>query len=348
MDGLSVGLLAALVGLGGGIVMGMSVRLGDFCTLGAIESAVYGDDQTRLRMWGLALGVAILGTFLLAEFTGLSLAQSFYHSITWNPIASIVGGLMFGYGMAYAGNCGFSALARIGGGDLRALIVALVMAIFAGVTLGGPLALVREKLFAQTPADSDQGFASLFFGLTGLSPLILAAVVALGFFIWGISYRKLRAEKASVFWSIMVGLAIVSGWWGTNFLAQESLGGIDVQSHSYTAPLARTMSYAMISTAGGLNFSIGSVAGVILGGFLGSLIKGHFRWEACEDPQELGRQMMGAAFMGVGGVIALGCSIGQGLTAFSTLAYSAPVTIAAIVIGTIFGLRRLVSGFQPN
>ncbi|MDA1286776.1 MAG: YeeE/YedE family protein [Proteobacteria bacterium] len=348
MDGLSVGMLAALVGLCGGVVMGMSVRLGDFCTLGAIESAVYGDDQTRLRMWGLALGVAILGTFLLAEFTGLSLAQSFYHSIAWNPIASIVGGLMFGYGMAYAGNCGFSALARIGGGDLRALIVVLVMAIFAGVTLGGPLAYLRERLFPQGPSDGDQGFGSLFLSLTGLSPLILAGVVALGFFIWGISYRNLRESKASVFWAVMVGLAIVSGWWGTNFLAQDSLGGVDVQSHSFTAPLARTVSYAMISTAGGLNFSIGSVVGVILGGFLGLLIKGHFRWEACEDPQELGRQMMGAAFMGVGGVIALGCSIGQGLTAFSTLAYSAPVTVAAIIVGAIFGLRRLVSGFQPN
>jgi len=348
MDGISIGVLAALVGLFGGAVMGMAVRLGDFCTLGAIESAVYGNDQTRLRMWGLALGVAIFGTFLLAQFGVLSIDKTFYHAIAWNPLASIVGGLMFGYGMAYAGNCGFSALARIGGGDLRALVVAIVMAIFAGMTIGGPFAVVRETLFPQSAAVGTQGFGGLFAQATGLPALVLGAIVAAGFFVWGISYANLRAARSSVIWSMLVGIAIVSGWWGTSVLADQSLGGIDIQSHSFTAPLGRTMSYVMTSTAGGLNFSIGSVAGVILGGFLGSLMKGHFRWEACEDPQELGRQMFGAALMGIGGVIALGCSVGQGLTAFSTLAFSAPVALAAIAVGTVLGLRRLMTGFQPD
>lgn len=348
MDVFSVGMLAALVGLVGGMVMGMSVRLGDFCTLGAIESATYGGDQTRLRMWGVALAVAISGTFLLAQFSGFRVGATFYHSITWNPLASILGGLVFGYGMAYAGNCGFSALARIGGGDLRALVVAIVMAIFAGITLGGPLAYGRTYLFAQTQTENPQGFAELFATLTGLPPLATASILALGFLIWGLSHKGLREAPKSIFWSIAVGLAIVSGWWGTNLLSQTSLSAVDVQSHSFTAPLGRSLSYIMTSTAGGLNFSIGSVVGVILGGFVGSLIKGHFRWEACEDPQELGRQMFGAALMGIGGVVAMGCSIGQGLSAFSTLAYSAPVTLAAIIIGAIFGLRRLVTGFQPD
>ena len=107
MDALSTGMLAAIVGFGGGIVMGLAARLGDFCTLQAIESTLYGNNQTRLRMWGIALGVAILGTYLLVQFGILDLTQTFYHSIAWNPLASIVGGLMFGYGMAYTGNCGF-------------------------------------------------------------------------------------------------------------------------------------------------------------------------------------------------------------------------------------------------
>jgi uncharacterized membrane protein YedE/YeeE len=348
MEYYSVGLMAALVGLAGGTVMGMSVRLGDFCTLGAIESAVYGDDQTRIRMWGVALGVAIFGTFLLATYGGLKIEKSFYHSIQWNPLASIFGGLMFGYGMAYAGNCGFSALARIGGGDLRAMIVAIVMAIFSGMTLGGPLAYIREAVFPQKAASGGQGFGALISDLTGLPVLVVAGIVAAVFLGWGLSYGPLRKARTSLIWAVIVGLAIVSGWWGTSLIADDSLGAIDVQSHSFTAPLGRTMSYIMTSTAGGLNFSIGSVIGVIFGGFLGSLIKGHFRWEACEDPQELGRQMFGAALMGIGGVVALGCSVGQGLSAFSTLAYSAPVTLIAIILGTIIGLRRLVTGFQPD
>ena len=59
MESLSVGVFAALVGLGGGIILGLAARLGDFCTLGAIESAFYGNSQSRLRMWGVAIGVAV-------------------------------------------------------------------------------------------------------------------------------------------------------------------------------------------------------------------------------------------------------------------------------------------------
>ncbi|MDH3264986.1 MAG: YeeE/YedE family protein, partial [Paracoccaceae bacterium] len=102
------------------------------------------------------------------------------------------------------------------------------------------------------------------------------------------------------------------------------------------------------SSGNNLNFGVGSVAGVLLGAFIGSLFKGHFRWEACEDPRELGRQIGGAALMGVGGVVALGCSVGQGLSAFASLAYSAPVTLAAIVGGGLLGLRHMIQGFQPE
>jgi len=348
MELISIGLLAALVGLASGVVLGMAARLGEFCTLGAIESAFYGGNQTRARMWGIALGVAILGTFILVHLNVLSLGSTFYHSIQWNPFASIFGGLMFGYGMAYAGNCGFSALARIGGGDLRALVAVIVLAIFSLITLGGPLAELRVFLFPEIASDGPQGFTSLFSDLTSLPPIIIAAAISALLILWALAYPGLRAQPRSIFWGVMVGLAITGGWWGTSTLAHSSFDAIPVQNHSFTAPLGRSLIYLLTSSAGGINFSVGSVAGVALGGFIGSLIKGHFRWEACEDPQELGRQMFGAALMGIGGVIALGCSIGQGLTAFSTLAYSAPVTLGAIVVGALIGLKRLVAGFQPE
>jgi len=345
---MSAGLLAALVGIFGGVIMGLAARLGGFCTLGAIESWVYSNNQTRARMWGVTLGVAILGTFGLASAGMLDLGATLYHSITWNPIASILGGLIFGYGMAYTGNCGFSNLARIGGGDLRALVSCLVLAIFAYMTLNGPLAGIRVLIFPEETSNGMQGIAHLLAGWTGASPLIFAAVIALGLVVWGLVYADLRANPTAIFWSAMVGVAIVSAWWGTTLIAQQSLDATRVESHSFVAPLGRALFYGMTSSAGGINFAVGSVTGVMLGGFLGSLIKGHFRWEACEDPQELGRQMFGAALMGIGGVLALGCTIGQGITAFSTLSYSAPVTLLAIIIGAIIGLRRLVSGFQPE
>ena len=118
-------------------------------------------------------------------------------------------------------------------------------------------------------------------------------------------------------------------------------------SHSFTAPVGDMLLYLMTSSGGGLGFGIGSVAGVILGAVLGSWSLGHFQWEACDDARELGRQIFGAALMGVGGVTALGCSVGQGLTAFATLAWSAPVTLAAIGVGAALGLRYLIRGFAP-
>ncbi|WP_095588961.1 YeeE/YedE family protein [Actibacterium ureilyticum] len=348
MDVIPIGALAALIGLATGIVLGLAARLGDFCTLGAIEAATYGGDHTRLRMWGVVLGTAILSTFVLAEGGQVDLSQSFYHSIAWNPLASILGGLIFGYGMALAGNCGFGALIRFGSGDLRAMVVVVVMAITGFITLGGPLSELRIFAFPQRDADSMQGFAHLVAGQLGVSPLIFAALVAAAFFWWGLSHDGLRRDPRRVAWSVAAGLSVSFAFWGTSALNDQSFGAVGVEAHSFTAPLGRTLMWLMTSSAGGLNFGVGSVAGVFCGALIGSAIKRRFRWEACEDPRELGRQVTGAAMMGVGGVLAMGCSIGQGVSAFATLAYSAPVTLGAIWLGATYGLRRMIEGFQPD
>lgn len=348
MEQIPMGAWAALVGLIGGAVLGLAARLGDFCTLGALESAAYGEDQRRLRLWGVVLAVAITGSFVAEAMGWAEITHSFYHTVKWSPLASIVGGLVFGYGMALAGNCGFGALVRFGGGDLRALVVVVVMGIFAFVTLSGPLAPLRALIFDQQPADSPQGIAHWLSARSGLPPLVFALPIAAGFLAWGLSYKPLRTDKRRVAWGIAAGLAVVWCLVGTSFLFDESFGATGVEAPSFTAPLGRTILYFMTSTAGGITFSVGLVGGVLGGAFLGSLIRGLFKWEACEDPRELGRQVGGAALMGVGGTIALGCSIGQGVSAMSVLAFSAPVTLASIVVGGLIGLRQLIHGFQPE
>ncbi|WP_343079466.1 YeeE/YedE family protein [Ostreiculturibacter nitratireducens] len=348
MDGLPPGVLAALIGLAGGIVLGLAGRLGEFCTLGAIETAMYGEDQRRLRTWGIVLGAAIIGAFL-AEATGYAnLTATFYHTIAWNPLASIVGGLIFGYGMAMAGNCGFGALVRFGGGDLRSLVIVVVLGIFAFVTLSGPLAPLRAALFPQIDASTPQGIAHWLSARTGLPPLAFALPVGLAAFAWALAHAPLRQSPKRIGWGVAAGLAIVWCLAGTSWLHADTLGEIGVEGASFTAPLGRTIIFFMTSTAGGITFSVGLVAGVLVGAFTGSAFRGLFRWEACEDPRELGRQVSGAAMMGIGGTIALGCSIGQGLTAMSVLAFSAPVTLAAIGAGAALGLRHLIGGFQPE
>ena len=348
MDGIPYGVLAAVVGLVGGIVLGLAARLGDFCTLGALESAVYGQDQKRLRLWGIVLGVAILGTQLGALAGWINLSATFYHSIMWNPLASIVGGLIFGYGMAMAGNCGFGALVRFGGGDLRSLVVVVVMGIFGFIALSGPLAPLRVALFPQPAAIEPQGIIADLTGLTGIPPVAIIVLFAVGAFGWALSYAPLRQKPDMLGWGVAAGLAVVWCFAGTTWVDDQSLGAIGVEGPSFTAPVGRTLIFLMTSPAGGITFSVGAVVGVLLGALLGSTIRGLFRWEACEDPRELGRQVGGAALMGIGGVIAMGCSVGQGVTGFATLAWSGPVTLAAIAIGAIVGLRQLIGGFQPE
>jgi len=348
MEALSVGALSALVGLTAGIMLGLAARLGDFCTLGALEMAAYGGDQRRLRLWGIVLGTSIIGTFA-AEALGLAApTQTIYHTIAWSPTASVLGGLLFGYGMALAGNCGFGALVRCGGGDLRSLIVVVVIGISAFVTLSGPLSGIRVAVFPQTDSAGPQGFAHALSDATHVPPLVFALIVGSAAILWTVSHAPTRRDIRKMIWGGVAGLSVVWSLVGTTLLADASLGEIGVEGPSFTAPLGRTIIYFMTSSAGGLGFSVGIVAGVLLGAFLGSMARGLFRWEACEDPRELGRQISGAALMGVGGTLALGCSVGQGVTGMATLAYSAPVTLAAIAAGGLFGLRQLIRGFQPE
>jgi len=335
----------ALLGLLGGVVLGLAARLGRFCTLGAIEDALYAQDDTRLRMWGIAIGTAIIGSFALAATGLLQPEQTIYLAFAFQPLASILGGLMFGYGMALAGNCGYGALARLGGGDLRSFVIVLVMGLAAFATISGPLAYLRVAAFAQTPADAAPGMAQGLSGLTGLPVNGIGIAIGAAVLAMTLSAAPFRSNLRAVFWGVCVGLAIVSGWAGTQWVAVAGFAPTVVESHTFAAPLGETMLYAMTASGSSLSFGIGSVLGVLLGAFIGSLVKGHFRWEACEDPRELRRQIAGAALMGVGAVLAMGCSIGQGLSAISVLAYSAPLVMAGIFAGAGIGLRQLITGF---
>ncbi len=350
MDWLDTPLAPALAGLLGGVLLGLAARRGRFCTLGAIEDALYGQDWNRLRMWALALSLAIGATFLL-DFIGLiDREASLYSRLEWNPVSAILGGLTFGYGMAIAGNCGYGALARLGGGDLRSLVIVVVMGIAAYAVISGPLAGLRLSVFPVTPGDTGvaTGYADLIASGVSVAPLAPALALSAGLAALAFWERDFRRSPGLILWSGVAAIAIVSGWLATTLISRESFDVVGVESHSFTAPVGETMLYAMTSSAGGLSFGVGSVLGVILGAFIGSISLGQFRWEACDDAGELGRQILGGALMGIGGILALGCSVGQGLTAFSTLAYSAPVVLASIAVGAVLGLRQLVRGFAPG
>ncbi len=343
-------ILVAVVGLFGGVLLGLAARLGRFCTLGAIEDFLYGGSDTRMRMWVIAIGTAIIGSFGLIGAGIIDPGATYYLSIKWLPWASVIGGLVFGYGMALAGNCGFGAVARLGGGDLRSFVIVLVMGVSTYVVLSGPLAPIRDMLFPQTPVlpgEKPPGIAHATARWTGMSPTAIGIVIGFVLLAASVASRSVLENPKAIFWSVVVGIAVISGWAGTSWVANTGFEALPVVSHSFAAPLGESILWWMIGSAQPLSFAVGSVAGVWLGAFIGSLIKGHFRWEACEDPRELRRQIVGAALMGAGAVIALGCTVGQGISAFSMLAFSAPVTFFAIFAGASFGLRQLIVGFSP-
>ncbi len=345
-EGIADTTLAALVGLAGGIMLGLAARLGRFCTLGAIEDMLYQRSSVRIRMWLVAIGVAIVGTYSLIGLGAMQADSAIYLKFAWNPAASVIGGLVFGYGMALAGNCGYGALARLGGGDMRSFVIVLVMGISAYVTISGPLAWLRVALFPTPPLNGAPvpGMAQALAGLTGLPAVAIGLASGAALLALALASRRFTRRPGAVFWGAVVGLAIVTGWAGTSWIAANGFDPVPVESHTFSAPLGDTILYAMTASGSSLNFGIGSVLGVLLGAFAGSLIKGHFRWEACEDPRELRRQILGAALMGVGALLAFGCTIGQGVSAFSVLFFGAPVAFLSIIAGAPLGWRPRITG----
>lgn len=338
--------LAALLGLLIGIVLGLAARLGRFCTLGAIEDALYGDSTLRLRMWGIAIGVAIIGSFALLHIGMLDPAQTLYLGQKWSPAASILGGLTFGYGMALAGNCGYGALSRLGGGDLRAMVIVLIMGIAAYATLSGPLAPIRVALFPVTAAPAPSGMAHDIAGWTGIGVTAIGVTIGAMFVLVALASRQIWRKPGAVIWGGTVGACIVAAWAGTAWLSHYSFGETATAAPTFAAPLGEAVLWIMTASGQQVSFALGTVVGVWVGAMFGAALRGLFRWEACDDPRELRRQIIGAGLMGVGGVVAAGCSIGQGLSGMSLLAWSAPVTLAAIVAGAAIGLRQLITGFS--
>ncbi len=347
LDWLGEANTAALIGLMGGAALGLAARLGRFCTLGAIEDAIYGGDDRRMRMWIIAIAVAIIGTHTASALAFFDGEQTAYLDQVWNPVGTILGGLLFGYGMALSGNCGYGALARLGGGDLRAFVIVLVMGLSAYFVMSGPLAHSRVWLFpVATGASTPQGLTQML-ELKGIPPLATGLITGTILLITALWRRKMRRSYRYIFWGTIVGLSVVSGWIGTFWISTTGFDAEPVQSHTFAAPIGDTIFYGMTASGTALSFSVGSVLGVVFGAALGSGAKGHFRWEACDDPRELRRQILGAMLMGPGAIVAVGCSIGQGLSAFSVLAFSAPVTFFAIFVGAALGLKQLITGFAP-
>ena len=347
MGDLSATVVVAVAGLAGGIVLGLAARLGRFCTLAAVEDAMFAADYRRLRMWAFAIAIAMAGVAILSHTGLIDITGSLYHRQSLNPLAWIFGGLIFGIGMALCGTCGFGTLARVGGGDLRALFSFLILGIAAYMAIAGPTAEFRlsvlETFALSNGPEQAHTFTQAFDAYPGFAT-VLPFIIAAGLIVWSLGNPVFRSSIRSLFWGAAVGFAILFGWWATGWLGADPFDPAPIASYTFSVPLGQTLIYVMTMSSSTLTFGIGATFGVIVGAFAGALIRNEFRWEAPDDAREMRRHLLGAFLMGTGGVYAGGCTIGQGLSATSVLALSAPIVLVSIWCGVWIGLTYLMEG----
>lgn len=341
MESLSVTLVAALVGLSAGAIMGLAARFGGFGTISALRSAIELGDQRRIRVWGIVAGVAIIATFILESLGFVRFAASTYHGFQWVPLATIAGGLFFGYGMALAGSCGFEALVRAGAGDLRALVIVAIIGISASALQTGPLAGLRALITPETPITDPRGVAYWLSGQVGLSPFFFAIIIGALLIAAALTYRPLRESPERILWGVAVGLAVAACLAFTTWLNARSGGRMPVEGPGFALPLGQAILFLIAPADIRATFAAGLVGGVLIGAVAGAVFRGFFTAHHVEANPSLGRMAAGAVLMGIGGGLALGDPIGQGISGMATLAWSAPVMLIACLGGCFLGRHWL-------
>ena len=342
-----------LIGAAIGIACGFTARRARLCSFGAVEDVWIGGDTRRLRVFGLALAVALLGTQLMVWQGALSPSFSTYvpNAIPWLSI--LIGSTLFGIGMALVGTCGFGSLIRLGAGDLRSLIVMIVFGAVAYAMLRGILAPLRidvlEKVSVAVPGSVQGDLPSVLKWLgAGELRLALGVTASVVLVVAVIVDKRLRRSPRLLLAGLTLGLGVVLGWWATGVAVDEFAVNPKAQSLTFVSPIGRAL-YAVLNTpAGLLDFGVGTIFGVVCGSFASALFDAEFRWEAFDDHHEMRRHLLGAVFMGGGGVLAGGCTIGQGISAGSMMALSWPLAIAGMMIGARLGIAFLMEGSIRN
>jgi uncharacterized membrane protein YedE/YeeE len=341
--------LALLVGgLICGFVAGFAAQYGRLCTVGAIEDAVIAGDLRRAGAWAVSAALAILLTQSFILVGVLDVSATHYVQAKLELVGLIGGGLLFGLGAALVGTCGFGLLVRLGAGDLRALVCAIVLGLAAFAATGGVLSPIRIRLAEVGTFDTAffggntlTGIASAQFGKTGAVFLIALLVVGLASF--ALSNQRLYRKPRLIIASCLMGCAIGGGWLATSVFA-DPFDGQRPESLTFVAPLGRLMLQLMGEAFSSTSFGVATVLGVAAGSFAVAVAREELRWEAFDDQREMRRHLLGAVLMGIGGVLARGCTIGQGLTGTSTLSIAAPIALLAMVAGAWLGLSHLIEG----
>lgn len=340
-----------------GLVFGFVGNKTNFCTLGAVSDIVNMGDWGRMRMWALAIAVAILGTAALGLAGQLDVSRSIYTGSRLIWLSHIVGGLCFGIGMTLASGCGSKTLIRIGTGNLKSLVVFFFVAIGAYMTLRGLFGVWRvnfiDTVAVTLPQAQDIPSILTSAGMAPETALITAAAVIGG----GLLLASLASREAwrsdVLLGGIVIGGMTLAGWYVSGHIGfvaehpetlEEAFIGTNsgrAESLSFIAPLAYTLELLMLWSDSSriVTFGIACSLGVIAGSAVHAITTGSFRIEGFRTADDLVRHLVGALLMGFGGVTAMGCTIGQGITGLSTLALGSFIATAAIIVGSFLTMK---------
>ncbi|MEI2734048.1 MAG: YeeE/YedE family protein [Rhodoblastus sp.] len=343
----------ALGGLFIGVFFGLVIQRTNFCAMGGISDMLTFGDTRRFRAWVLASASALIGAQLLAAAGAVDLTKSMYMSATFDWLGAIVGGLMFGFGMCFAGGCASRNLVRAGAGDLRALFIVILMGIAAYAAIGGLVGPLRADLSNATALKldayglPDQGLSTLIAKFGKIAPAtaatIAVGVVSIALLAYCFASAEFRSSRVHIASGVLVGLACAAGWAVTG-LSIDEMAATATQpvSLTFVRPSGDALEWIQRFTAQRMpGFGVASVFGVLIGAFLGAITSGRFRLATFNDTSDTLRSMFGAVLMGVGGVVALGCTLGQAITGVSTLAIGSLIAFAAIVVGGVAGMKTL-------
>ena len=348
-----------------GFILGFVVTKTNFCTMGAVSDWVNIGDLSRFKAWMFAGAIAILGVTILDFLSFFDINDSripYRNSVLAWP-RYILGGLMFGVGMTYASGCGNKVLIRIGGGNLKSLVVLVTAGVMAYImTRTDFYGIIFHSWMNPISLDLaqigilDQSLPTIISSIFSMSNdlyfnLIIGLLIPFAMIMLIFKSGKFIQNFDNVFSGVVVGLIVVLAWLLTggsvgqewveaNDFLDNPAPSVGVQSFTFINPMGETLIYAgNLADSFYFTFGVAALLSVIFGSFVYSISSKNFRVEWFLSKQDFLRHIIGAILIGIGGVLALGCTIGQGVTGISTLALGSFITLIFIILGAAITMK---------
>lgn len=330
---------ALIFGLLTGTAFGALAELTRFCFRRSLVGPE-GDRRAAMGVWMTALAAALLGTQAAVALDLVSFTGHRFHAPALPALAIVTGGLLFGAGMVLTRGCASRLTVLAGSGNLRAALVLLAFAVTAHATLRGALAPLRTTLASITiPLGETTSLAALPGGAALWTALLAAAALLIA--------ARSGARPRDLALAVPLGLLVPLAWVTTGLVLQDAFDPIPMESLSFTAPWAEALFWTVAATSIGAGFGAGLVGGTLAGALAASLAGRRFRWQSFETPRQTGRYLLGAVLMGMGGVLAGGCTVGAGLGGIPTLSLAALLALASIAAGARL-TDRVVDGARTG